>query len=293
VAAGIINPITGQRIVKSWRVETLLPLASETYHALEQQLGVSLWRDLRVRRLYLNESERRILAEKQARGELADYVRGHDGEGFWIEGAARVDVALMINAARARWLSAGVLQERRVDLHRARDQHELIIDCTGKDHRSFDFVDWQYSKGETLTVAIEGLRPDVVLNRGQWLLPVSHGRAKFGATQGPGQRDLTITTAARMSLEAALRAMTSDPFAVTDQQAGVRVYVGDKRPVVGRHPGGSRLGLMNGLGAKGVLFAPGLARQWVNHLRDGVPFDREVDVGRLARDPKRTAVLSQ
>src|SRR5882724_11305977 len=105
VAAGIINPITGQRIVKSWRVDTLLPTARESYRAFEKQLGVPLWREMRVRRLYLNEAERRVLAEKQARGELADYAGANDGEGFWIEGAARVDVGRMIAVARARWLA--------------------------------------------------------------------------------------------------------------------------------------------------------------------------------------------
>ncbi|HYD83061.1 MAG TPA: hypothetical protein VEA63_03390, partial [Opitutus sp.] len=35
VAAGIINPITGQRLVKSWRVDALLPVARATFRAIE------------------------------------------------------------------------------------------------------------------------------------------------------------------------------------------------------------------------------------------------------------------
>jgi len=87
--------------------------------------------------------------------------------------------------------------------------------------------------------------------------------------------------------------MSSERFVVTEQQAGVRVYLGDKRPVAGRHPGDSGLGLLSGLGAKGTLFAPGLARQWVNHLREGVPFDAEVDVARLWRTPRPRATVSR
>src|SRR5688572_5509662 len=124
VAAGIINPITGQRIVKSWKIESLLPVAREAYRAFEQELGVPLWREMRVRRLYLNDAERRVLAEKQARGELADYAGANDGEGFWIEGAAHVDVGTMIAAARARWRVAGVLQEGCGDFATLRQGHE-------------------------------------------------------------------------------------------------------------------------------------------------------------------------
>lgn len=292
IAAGLINPITGQRIVKSWRVETMLPTARESYRALEKELGVPLWREMRVRRLYLNEGERRVLAEKQARGELADYAGANDGDGFWIEGAAHVDVGAMITAARARWLAAGVLREERVDFATIRNGHELVIDCTGGGAGPFSFVPWQYSKGECLTVAIDGLASDVVLNRGHWILPLSKGGAKVGATHCPGRRDLTLTPEARVGLEAGLATMTSQPYVVTDQHVGIRTYLGDKRPIAGRHPMDAGLGILNGLGAKGTLFAPALARQWVHHLREGVPFDPEVDAARLWRAPRTSAAVA-
>jgi hypothetical protein len=103
---------------------------------------------------------------------------------------------------------------------------------------------------------------------------------------------LLLTPEARATLEAALTSMAGRPFVFEDQNAGVRVYVGDKRPVAGRHPTEVGLGLVNGLGAKGTLFAPILARQWVHHLREGVPFDPELDVARLWRAPRTAAVLS-
>lgn len=290
VAAGIINPITGQRIVKSWRIDSLLPVARESYRALEKELGIPLWREMRVRRFYLNEREREVLAEKQARGELLDHVGVIDADGFWIKGAAHVDVGAMITAARVKWMAAGWLREERVDFATARSGFGLTIDCTGSGGGAFDFVRWQYSKGECLTVAIDGLAADVVLNRGQWILPVESGIAKVGATHCPGRTDVDLTPEARAGLEAGIVMMTPQPFTVTDQQAGVRTYLGDKRPVVGRHPAEASLGIFNGLGAKGALYAPALARQWVHHLREGVPFDPEVDVARQWRAPRRLLV---
>ena len=293
VAAGIINPITGQRIVKSWMIDTMLPVARESYTAFEKVLGLSLWREMRVRRLYVNEAERRVLAEKQARGDLGDYARANDGDGFWIEGAARVDVFALLTAARTRWMAAGVMREERVDLAIVRYQHDLVIDCTGDGVGPFSSVPWQFSKGECLTIAIDGLIPDVILNRRHWILPLRPGRAMVGATHSPGCRDIVLTQDARAALEAGLRLVSSDPYAVVDQQAGVRVYVADKRPVVGRHPQDPRLGVINGLGGKGALFAPALARQWVNHLLEGVPFAPEVDVARIWRAQPVEVVLSR
>jgi hypothetical protein len=50
VGAGIINPITGQRLVKSWRVDELLGPAEAMYRAVERELGVPILRRLRVSR---------------------------------------------------------------------------------------------------------------------------------------------------------------------------------------------------------------------------------------------------
>jgi glycine oxidase len=82
-------------------------------------------------------------------------------------------------------------------------------------------------------------------------------------------------------LEASARELIGERFAVVEQAAGVRVNLPDKRPAVGRHPQQARLGLVNGLGAKGVLWAPWLAAAWVANLRDGVAFPMDADVGRF------------
>ncbi|HYP18155.1 MAG TPA: FAD-binding oxidoreductase [Opitutus sp.] len=306
VAAGIINPITGQRIVKSWRVDTLLPLARESYRALEKELKAPVWQEMRVRRFYLDQNERRVLAEKQARGDLSEYAGATDGEGFWIEGAARVDTAALISAARARWLAAGRLREERVDFAAKCDQHELVIDCTGAlsfgpaagpaieegaGRSEFGFVPWHFSKGECLTVRTSGLAPDVVLNRKHWILPVGGGFAKVGATHVPARRDAMLTPEARAELESSAAGICRQSFEIVAHEAGVRTYVPDKKPVAGRHPENSRWGVLNGLGAKGALFAPMLAREWARHLVDRTPFDPEIDVARVWR-PAKPAVSS-
>src|SRR4051812_34785476 len=74
VAAGIINPVTGQRLAKSWRVDELLPLARAAYVEVGARLGIECWREMRVRRLFRNEGERGILRGRIAAEELARYV---------------------------------------------------------------------------------------------------------------------------------------------------------------------------------------------------------------------------
>ena len=48
MAAGIVNPITGRRVVKTWRVDELLPLAATAYRSLGKTLGVTVWREMHI-----------------------------------------------------------------------------------------------------------------------------------------------------------------------------------------------------------------------------------------------------
>ena len=155
VAAGIVNPITGQRLVKSGRFDELRPLARETYRGIEQKLGVTLWREMRIWRRFAIDAEWRTWSEKQARGELAPQGGTGNREGFWIEGAAQLDVAALLRATREHWQKTGRLVEATAGLVRKRAPHELVVLCTGASLRTepaFAFVPWTIAKGELLTL---------------------------------------------------------------------------------------------------------------------------------------------
>lgn len=293
VAAGIINPVTGRRLVKSWRVDALLPFARAAYGAIEAELGITLWRDCRVHRLFADDDERARYLAKAARDELAPYSENGDDSGFWIRGAARVDLGTLLTATRVRWMSAGWLQSGPVDISAEVERHDLVIDCTGAalalaataapTAHPFGHIPWEFSKGEVIKVGMQAGPPeDVILNRRHWLMPIAPGIGWVGATHEPGIRDTEITPAAKTALEAsAASLLQGTAFTVTAQRAGVRVNLPDRRPIAGRARAESRVGVINGLGAKGALWAPYLAQQWLDHVRAGTPFDPEVAASRF------------
>src|ERR1700722_3770164 len=47
-AAGLINPVTGRRMVKTWMVDELLPFVREEYGQAGEDLGGSFFRPARV-----------------------------------------------------------------------------------------------------------------------------------------------------------------------------------------------------------------------------------------------------
>jgi glycine/D-amino acid oxidase-like deaminating enzyme len=298
VGAGIINPITGQRLVKSWRVDELLPDALKTYRDLERALGLALVRRMRVRRFFREECERSAFSEKAARGELAPYAGleslDADGAGFWINGAAQIDTAALIAAMRTWLRERGLLRESQVSLAEVQNRPAgaLTIFCTGVGASAelataFPCANLRPARGELLTLAgfeAHAFADDVILNDGHWFLPLGGGRACVGATFEPGATDRAPTIVARDELLcSAARLLRAAPgrFHVVAHEVGVRVTTPDKHPVVGRSPRDPQIGIFNGLGSKGALLAPWLAQQWARHLTAGAPFDPAVAVGRF------------
>lgn len=281
-AAGIINPVAGRRFVKAPQIDLLLPLARATYARLEQILGVPLWREMRVRRWFRDDRERRIFSTRHAAGELAPYVSAVDADGCWIGPAARVDVPALLTAGRQRWVQAGFLSEGKMDWAAAERHPGVVIDCTGASARTglFRHLDLVWSKGETLLVGARVAGDDVILNRGHWFVPTAADAGWVGATHVPGVDDLEPTADARDELMAAAGALTGGAVSLREQRVGVRLAHADKMPVAGWHPANPRVGIYGGLGGRGVLWAPWLARQWVGALTGRGRFDPAVAVDR-------------
>lgn len=283
VAAGVINPVTGQRWVKTWRVDELWPEAKEFYQAIGEDLGVSLWREMKVRRYWRTDKQERVLRSKMERGVLAPYIESIDGKSCVIAPVARVDLGAMLSAARQRWLAEGRLTEGRVEWDSLDESDDtLVIDCTGAAARVGPFSEWNFavSKGEVLRVSAPQLEPNLILHRGYWVLPVENEDAWLGATHEPGIDNVEPTSEARDALLATAEKLTGEKFTPRAHMVGLRLASHDMHPVVGRHPDNPRRGILSALGSKGVLYARWLARQWVEHLNGGVAFDSTADIAR-------------
>ena len=73
VASGVINPVTGRRIVRTWEIDTIMPFAVAAYQELEKELGASLIRQCNI--LDFHPTPQMMLAFKERLPEETTYLR--------------------------------------------------------------------------------------------------------------------------------------------------------------------------------------------------------------------------
>ncbi len=294
VAAGLINPITGRYLSKSWRVDETLPVAWQFYRGLERQTGTRFLHEMPVVRLFKSDDEVSRWEKRHANpayqayfhadptpwfeSEAVECSRG----GFATKHSGFLDVETFLTASRKAFVNAGCYLAGNSWSDIAAG---VTVYCQGHEAQGnplFDWVPFKSAKGEILSLVIDApdLPRDRIYNRGVWLLPSADGKFRSGSTYAWAPLDCIPTSAARESIESRLREWLRIPFEVVDQRAAVRPIVNASKVLMGRHPAHDELAFFNGLGSKGVSNAPFFAAQLADHLCGKGLIDPEVDLRR-------------
>jgi len=306
VAAGMINPIVFRRMTKSWRVDEFLPFAEEFYTTLEKETKSSFFHPIKIRRIFSSQQEKGYWLDKQNKDDFKAYlnvVNESDlsfkpelcplGTGR-VSGASYVATEPFLESAK-NWLreKADIHNEQvnyadidPVNLTYKDEQYNAVIFCEGASiHLNpwFSEIEIQPTKGETLTIHSTSMNENESLNRKCFLLPIGEHKFRVGATYVWDTNNSEITEEGAEELKEKLSYITTDPYTIIDQHAGVRPTTYDRRPIMGKHAEFSGLYLFNGLGTKGYMIAPLLAKEMVDFMLYGTPMDKEVSLTRFSK----------
>lgn len=307
VAAGLINPVTGKRLVKTVGVDACLPAARDCYREWERLLGETLLVDKPMLRLFNSEAERvrwrerlqdqgyqAYLGDEISSPQLPTPVYSAHGGGWQLQTAYLRMVPLLAGIQDA-------LRDTESYLREEFDYRELVLTAEGARWRDlqargvifcegyigaqnpwFDWLPFQPAKGEFLTLRCETALPDCIINAGRWLMPRGGDYYRVGASYEHQRLDGQPTSGARQALLAALPTFL-DPqpgFEVVGQQAGVRPTTSDRQPFIGRHPNHPQLLIFNGFGSKGALLIPWHVTRLVRYLLAGETLPYGIDIQR-------------
>lgn len=306
VAAGIINPVTGKRFVKSWRLEEFFPAARSFYAGLEAHLSLSIWHETPILRLLPTPQEANDWSARCALPDYAGWLAERADAGAWsaflpadlrfgvIHQAARVDFSALLPAFRQKARDEGWFSTRSFDyqeLAALTGEFDYVICCEGwrgRDNPFFPALPWQLAKGEAFQLRFPDQPPGAnvpneILKKEALIAPLGDGLYWAGATYNWTFDDEKPTAGERDFLLARLRDMLAVPFEVIDHQAGIRPTVKDRRPFLGLSTMHPKIGIFNGLGTKGALLAPFWAEHFAHHLLHSAPLDPQVDIRRFIK----------
>jgi glycine oxidase len=320
IAAGLITPITGQRLVTTWRYRDLWPYAMSFYRRVETETGSQFFRPVPMVRLFQSDSEAAGFRQRNAGTEFDGLVSEpsprvdprwfrQEWSGFEMTGGGRIDVPAYLAATQRTFLSSGrfiagevqlpgdiVLADDTVRLPRFKLRAKRLVFCQGIEAMQnpwFRDVHFKPAKGEILTVHIPQLNETRVIHRGVWLAPLGDGLFKVGATYDWTSLDTQATPSGRDEIVRKLKEFLCLPFEVVTHTAAIRPIHLNQYPVMGLHPKCAQLGYFNGLGSKGSLHAPYFARQFAAFLVQGGKIDSDVDLQRKRNRPDTVSTASE
>ncbi|TXF91418.1 FAD-binding oxidoreductase [Neolewinella aurantiaca] len=241
VAAGIINPITGRRFVKSWRIDELIPEAKSCYLEFEKLLGLTFWHEQPLIRTLYNRGDLNDWQARSADAGYPEYMDDNPAPGripvltvpvfayAGVRHAARVDVAGLVAAFRERITSGDQLKTDRFDYsgvprllgaepasgegrrsagatkgQKSSATYDHIICCEGWRARFnpyFSYLPHGGNKGEVLIVKTEAPVLDRMFKHRVFLVPLSDDTYWVGATSENKFPDDSPTPANRKFLE--------------------------------------------------------------------------------------------
>jgi glycine/D-amino acid oxidase-like deaminating enzyme len=310
VASGVINPVTGRRIVQTWMIDTFLPFALKAYSDLGAQLIESIVSEAHVvlihPSLQMQESfeyrfeHENVYLQKNNASDFEAFMHTPFGTGQ-INQTVWIDLNLMIAGWREQLIKHHQYIDAKFDITDLQITNEGILwkgiqakrivfsDGIGSmENPYFKMLPFAPNKGEALIVEIKDLPNQAIYKHNLSIVPWKDQLFWVGSNYEWEYSDAAPSSAFRTKMEDALTQLLKIPFTVVDHIAGIRPANQERRPFVGLHPVYPAMGICNGMGTKGCSLAPYFAHQFIEHCETGSPIHAEASLERFEQILKKT-----
>ncbi len=314
IAAGIVNPITGRRFVKSWMIEELMSFAEKCFSDFSSLLGTEKYYQKReILRCLFSPSEENDWMIRTAQPGWTEHVMEADNMGEFdkhvISGTsqgillgAQVDLGRFIKEYQAHLLNQDILVQTDLSYNEVNIengtiqslgiQFQTIIWCEGAKGRFnplWSTVEFEPSKGEVFHLKIEDLKTERLLKHKMIMAPLAESHFWFGANYEWNSPDDKPSEAGAAFLQKRLDKMLPK-YEKVNHLAAIRPTVKDRRPVIGRHHQFDNCYIFSGLGTKGASIGPYFANHFIEFLLNGQELMREVNVARFFGNKEEVTV---
>ena len=295
VAAGIINPVVPKGVKKTWQYQEIFPAVFEYYRNFESLLGAKFVFEYPMLQIHANDNERHEWRKRGEVNEIKDILTP-EGDNTIVNNCGRLDVLQFLTAtqnaleknhqfATEQFKHSDLIFIKSGMMEYHGNQFDDVVFCEGiavTHNPWFNYLFFDPTGGDILTVKIEGLSNDKIIKQKQWIVPTQQKDVfLLGSTfHKKSISEVADPMDAKFLLERA-ELITGKLVTLIKHQRAVRPTVQNRRPYLGRHQTYKNLSIYNGLGAKGSALCSWLSPMMADFITYNTPLNEEVDISRI------------
>jgi glycine oxidase len=307
IAGGLYNPVILKRFSEVWRAKEQLELMTEFYSKLATKIDIQFDFKIPILRKFFSIEEQNNWFAASDKESLTPFLSTnlcytkYDGIvspfGYGeVLKTGYVDTSLLLSNYSNYLLSYQILKKETFDydalvvkedsvIYKGIEAKQVVFAEGFGLHSNpyFNQLPLDGTKGELFIIKAPFLKLDVIVNTSVFILPLGNDLFKVGATYNWKDKTDLPTEEGKSELIERIREIISCEFEIIEHYAGVRPTVRDRRPLVGTHSVYKRLHVLNGLGTRGVMLGPSMAKALYDHIENNTDLDREINIARFLK----------
>lgn len=310
IAGGLYNPVILKRFSEVWNAQEQLVLMDYFYNQVETKLHTKFNFKLPILRKFFSIEEQNnwfsasdkplltpFLSTKLIYKKYVGINSPHDyGE---VLHTGYVDTGLLLDRYQEYLRVSNVFVEESFDYTKLifnenfvqykdfQIKHVIFAEGFGMHANPFfNDLPLDGTKGELFIIKAPELDLDVIVNTSIFILPLGEGLFKVGATYNWKDKTDLPSEEGKIELLERIREIINCNFEIISHFGGVRPTVRDRRPMIGTHYEYKQLHLLNGLGTRGVMLGPAMAKDLFDYIENQKPLDPTIDIHRFYKKRK-------
>ena len=307
VAGGLYNPVILKRFTPIWNAQEQLNELTSFHTKLESKLGIRVDFKMPILRKFFSIEEQNNWFVASDKNNLASFlssnlikikIPGMDspfdfGE---VKQTGYVDVALLIEKYKSYLICNNLFLKDTFDYSILKSNSDAIeykdisarhiVFAEGFGMHSnpyFNHLPLDGTKGELFIIRAPKLDLNVIVNTSVFILPLGNNLFKVGATYNWEDKTSIPTAEGKQELTDRIKEILNCDFEIVSHFAGVRPTVKDRKPLIGTNNIFKNIHVLNGLGTRGVMLGPTLAKLLFESIESGVPLPNDINIERYEK----------
>lgn len=307
IAGGLYNPVILKRFSEVGQAKEHLVVMNEFFSILEKKLDCRVNFKMPILRKFFSVEEQNNWFAASDKENLAPFLSTNIiskkyssidspfGYGEVLQ-TGYVDTALLLKKHKEYLVKNKLYLEESFDYSLLKEENDSIrykniqakhiIFAEGFGMHSnpyFKELPLDGTKGELFIIKAPLLDLDVIINTSVFILPLGNHLFKIGATYNWNDKTDWPTEEGKAELVEKIKEIISCDFEIVEHLAGVRPTVKDRRPLVGTHSNHKSIHILNGLGTRGLMLGPSMAKALFENIEYQKPLDKVIDIKRFVK----------